>query len=245
MILFPAIDILQGRCVRLLHGDYHKVTDYGDPLQAALRWEREGAAYLHIVDLDAAKSGRGENTELIGEIARRVRIPVQTGGGVRTLQDVQTRLSVGVARVILGTACCEDPETLRAAVKEWGAERIVCGIDAKNGAVATRGWLAQSDVSPLSLGKEMYACGVRYAVYTDIGKDGTLGGVNVQACCEMAQATGLKVIASGGVGSLHDIAALRAAQMYGAILGKALYANSFSLSDALGLAEEKENGRKI
>lgn len=238
MILFPAIDILDGACVRLLYGDYARVTHYGDPVEMARKWEKAGAQYLHVVDLNAAKSGKSENLDRIRAIVGAVKIPVQTGGGVRSLHDAEARLSAGVARVILGTACCEDPETVTEAVKAFGGERIVCGIDAKNGKVATRGWLAQSDVTPVELGKDMYARGVRCVVYTDITKDGALTGVNVRACREMAEQTGLHVIASGGVSSLADIRVLKDAQMYGAILGKALYENKFSLESAFSIVKE-------
>lgn len=238
MKLFPAIDILNGECVRLLYGDYAQVTKYGVPLDMARKWQACGAQYLHIVDLNAAKSGNGENLDCIREIVRVVPVPVQTGGGVRTLSDVEARLSAGVTRVILGTACCEDPDTVEEAVKQFGAERIVCGIDAKNGRVATRGWLTQSDVTPVALGKDMFARGVRYVVYTDITKDGALTGVNVAACDQMAKQTGLHVIASGGVSTLQDLRALSAVRMYGAILGKALYANKFTLESALSVVKE-------
>ena len=238
MILFPAIDILDGKCVRLLHGEYDKVTEYGEPVVMAKKWADNGAEYLHIVDLNAAKSGAEENLSLIREIAKAVKISVQTGGGMRSLDDIEKRLSGGVARVILGTVCCEEPDTVIRAVKEFGAERIVCGIDAKDGCVATRGWLSSANVTPVNLGKEMYGAGVRYVVYTDIRNDGALSGVNVAACKEMADKTRLKVMASGGVSSAADIRALKAQRMYGAILGKALYENKLTLSDALAAAKE-------
>ncbi|MDE6398027.1 MAG: 1-(5-phosphoribosyl)-5-[(5-phosphoribosylamino)methylideneamino]imidazole-4-carboxamide isomerase [Clostridiales bacterium] len=238
MNLFPAIDILNGECVRLLYGDYAQITKYGVPVEMARKWQASGAQYLHIVDLNAAKSGYGENLDCIKEIAHAVHIPIQTGGGVRTLDDIEARLSAGVTRVILGTACCEDPNTVACAVKQFGAERIVCGIDAKNGYVATRGWLTQSNITPIALGKDMFARGVRYVVYTDITKDGALTGVNVEACKQMSEQTGLHVIASGGVSTLQDLYALSAAHMYGAILGKALYENKFTLESALSAVKE-------
>lgn len=238
MILFPAIDILNGECVRLLHGDYDKVTKYGSPVEMAEKWVNAGAEFLHIVDLDSAKSGKNENLELIKEIAQRVSVPVQTGGGVRTLDAAEKRLSAGVKRVIFGTVCCENPEIVVAAVKEFGAERVVCGIDAKDGFVATNGWLCKSQSTPVNLGRDMAKVGVRYVVYTDIAKDGALTGVNTAACKEMADKTGLNVIASGGVATIDDIVSLKTAKMYGAILGKALYENKFSLESALTASKE-------
>lgn len=240
MILFPAVDILGGECVRLMQGDYSRVTKYGSPVSMALKWADMGAEYLHIVDLDAAKSGDGENLEVIGEIVKRVAVPVQTGGGIRTLTDAEKRFSLGAARVILGTVCCSEPETVRIAVKEFGSERIVCGIDAKDGFAATNGWLKKSDCTPFDLGADMYNSGVRYTVYTDISKDGALSGVNVKTCSELAEKTGLKVIASGGVSNVKDIIALGAAGMYGAIIGKSLYENKVSLPDALKAVKEKQ-----
>lgn len=238
MILFPAIDILDGECVRLLRGDYNSVTKYGSPVEMALKWQQAGARYLHIVDLNAAKTGKSENSDCIKEIIDSVQIPVQTGGGVRTFADIESRLQAGVRRVIIGTACCENPETVQYAVKTFGADRIVCSIDVKDGVVATNGWLTQSNKTPLHLGKEMFKMGVQYVVYTDISRDGVLNGVNTVACAEIARQTGLFVIASGGINSLDDITALKKQKMYGAILGKALYMRIFTLEQALMLAEE-------
>ena len=238
MILFPAIDICHGRCVRLLHGDYAAETDYGEPPAMAKQWVREGAEYLHIVDLDAAKDGNDANAACIREIAAAVSVPVQTGGGIRSLADAESRLQAGIQRVILGTACCENPEVVQAAVKEFGAERVACGIDVKDGFVATRGWLQTSGISPIRLGREMFSAGVRYVVYTDISKDGAWAGANISACKEMMDATGLHVIASGGVHAVSDITALRKTGMYGAVLGKALYEKKLTLRDALTAAKE-------
>ncbi len=239
MILFPAIDILNGKCVRLLYGDYSKVTEYGNPVSMARRWAECGAEYLHIVDLDAAASGTCDiNEDIIKELLLNVNIPVQIGGGIRTMSDIEHKLSMGVSRVILGTVCCDNPETVCAAIKEFGGERIVCGIDVKSGKVATNGWLTDSNIMPADLGRAMHNIGVRYAVYTDITKDGALSGVNVSGCKEMAVDTGLNIIASGGVSSVDDIRALRREKVYGAILGRALYENTVNLQDALKIAKE-------
>ncbi len=221
MILFPAIDILQGRAVRLLRGEFTEVTDYGDPVDLALAWRDQGAEFLHIVDLDGAKGGSGVNMETVRGIVQTVKIPVQLGGGIRSLSDIADRLASGVARVILGTVCCTDPQLVREAVGRFGAEKIVAGIDAKDGKVAVKGWVEQTELSPVELGIKMRDCGIRYVVYTDIGRDGALTGVNAAACWEMAEKTGLCCIASGGVASLGDLRALNAAGIYGTILGRA------------------------
>ena len=234
MILFPAVDILAGRSVRLLYGEFNRMTDYGDPVEMALRWESQGAEFLHIVDLDGAKSGAGVNLPTVRAIVEAVKIPVQLGGGIRTPDDIAERLTqTGVSRVILGTACCSNPEIIAEAVKRFGQERIVAGIDAKNGFVSVRGWTTESDVTPVQLGCMMRNFGVKYVVYTDIGRDGALTGVNVAACTEMAQETGLYCIASGGVSSLEDLTALKGENMYGAILGRAIYEGKFSVREAL------------
>jgi len=239
MILFPAVDILSGRSVRLLYGEFDKVTDYGDPVEMARRWESQGAEFLHIVDLDGAKIGAGVNSPAVRAVVRAVKIPVQLGGGIRSLDDIAHRLSeTGVARVILGTACCNNPEIIAEAVKYFGAERIVAGIDAKNGFVSVKGWTAESDITPIELGKKMRALGVKYVVYTDIGRDGALTGVNVAACAEMARETGLHCIASGGVSTLDDLIALKKENMYGAILGRAIYEGKFSVTEALSVIKE-------
>ena len=223
MIKFVAIDILKGRAVRLLKGDYNTVTDYGDPVERAKLWSSLGAKYLHIVDLDGAKTGTGSNLDTIARITRETGVRVQTGGGIRTMTDIRERISVGIQRVILGTVCCTNPELVKEAVEEFGAERIVCGIDAKDGYVATQGWVESSLADPVTLGQSMYKMGVRYTVYTDISRDGMLSGVNVEASRIMQDRTKLKVIASGGVKDNDDITALIDAGLYGAILGKALY----------------------
>jgi len=234
MILFPAIDILNGRGVRLLHGKFDKVTDYGDPIELALKWEGQGAQYLHIVDLDGAKSGKGVNSGIVKKITEAIKIPVQLGGGIRSIDEIEARLTAtGAARVILGTACCENPSMLGEAVKRFGAEKIVAGIDFKDGFVAVNGWLNETKITPIELGKTMKSIGVKYVVFTDISRDGALTGVNVDACVKMASETGLDCIASGGVSSLADLRAVKAKKLYGAILGRAIYTNQFTVADAL------------
>jgi phosphoribosylformimino-5-aminoimidazole carboxamide ribotide isomerase len=233
MILFPAIDILNGRAVRLLYGDYAKVTDYGDPVETALKWESQGAQFLHIVDLDGARAGAAVNSEVIAQIIKRVKIPVQSGGGIRDMQAVERSLSVGIARVILGTAFCKNPEIAEKAAREFGARRLVCSIDARGGMAAVEGWTQSGGVSAVELGQAVKRAGIEFAVYTDISRDGALKGVNVSGCARIARETGLNIIASGGVSGLNDLKLLKRERVYGAILGRAIYENKFSVSDAL------------
>ena len=234
MILFPAVDILDGKSVRLLHGKFDQVTVYGDPVDMAKKWESQGARFLHLVDLNGARDGiNSPNFPVIERITKAIKIPVQLGGGIRTIEDIEKRLACGVERVILGTACCGNPEIVEEAVKIFGAEKIVAGIDAKDGFVAVRGWVESSGISPYELGKKMYGLGLRYVVFTDISRDGALVGVNVSSCAKMARETGLNVIASGGVSSLDDLKLLKQENMYGAILGKAIYENKFDVKTAL------------
>ncbi len=232
MIIYPAIDIKNGACVRLRMGDMDQATEYGEPHEAARRWQQQGAQYLHIVDLDAAFSGTFANREAVRRILETIDIPVQLGGGVRTMADIRERLSMGIARVILGTAALEFPELAAEAAAKYPG-RIVAGIDAKNGNVATRGWAEQTKVNALLLAQEMKSRGIRTAVYTDISRDGMLTGPNADAIRSMAQSSGLEVIASGGMSRIEDVRSVKQAGAAGVIIGKALYEGSIALSDAL------------
>ena len=233
MILFPAVDILDGKAVRLLKGKFDKVTHYGDPVERALQWAGQGAEFLHIVDLNGAKTGEGSNLPIIQKIVKATKIKIQTGGGIRTLDDIKARLDIGVERVILGTVCCQNPDLVTKAVSLFGGEKIVCGIDAIDGKVAVEGWVEESKVDPFALGISMKKAGVIYTVFTDISRDGALTGVNVTACNDMQKKTALKVVASGGVANYDDIANLREKNIYGAILGKALYEGRIDLEKCL------------
>jgi phosphoribosylformimino-5-aminoimidazole carboxamide ribotide isomerase len=240
MIVFPAIDLLNGRAVRLLNGDYGNATDYGDPIERAVLWERQGAEFLHVVDWDGAKYGGEKNGSVLADIVRSVKIPVQSGGGVRTLKNIERMLDViGVKRVILGTVCCSEPDLVETAVRNFGQDGIAAGIDVKNGRVAVKGWLESTDITPIELGARMYGLGVKYAVYTDISRDGALTGVNTEACADMQRKTKLRCIASGGVSSLEDIAALKDNGVYGAVLGKAIYESRFTVRSAVDLSKNK------
>ncbi|OCL26175.1 1-(5-phosphoribosyl)-5-[(5-phosphoribosylamino)methylideneamino]imidazole-4-carboxamide isomerase [Orenia metallireducens] len=241
MEVIPAIDIRNGNCVRLYKGDFEQETVYGDPIEMARLWASKGASRLHIVDLDGALDGKPTNLELISKIVKEVEVPVQVGGGIRTMEIIKSYLSVGVDRVIIGTAAIENPKLVVEGIKEFGAARIVVGIDAKNNYVATEGWLETSDTTVIDLGKAMKARGVEWVVYTDISKDGTLTGPNIESTQTLAKETGLKVIASGGVSKLEDIKNLKMIEedgVVGVITGKAIYTDSLDLEEAIKISNE-------
>lgn len=238
MILFPAIDILDGKAVRLKRGNRDDATVYGTPIEMARAWRDGGAEWLHVVDLNGAFDGKPVNTELIGDAVRTSGIKVQVGGGIRTLDTMHRYFDCGVSRVILGTVIFDDTQILRDALRTFGSERIVCGIDAVNGEIAIRGWVETVRQTPSELGAELRDCGVRTVVYTDISRDGALAGLNVESCRALSDATGLDVVASGGLAGLGDIESCARADLYGAILGKALYEHKFTLGEALRCARE-------
>ena len=234
MRIYPAIDIKDGKCVRLLKGDYNEVTVYGDsPVQMALRWESEGGEYIHVVDLDGAKAGQGVNAAIIADICKSVKVPVQTGGGIRSMEDIDTKINAGVARVIIGTQAVKNPQLVEEAVKKYG-DKIAVGIDAKNGYVAVAGWEEVSTETAIDFAKKMEKIGVKTIIYTDIATDGTLAGPNVEAMREMASAVSMDVIASGGIGCEADIESLKATGVEGVIVGKALYTDRVDLKKIMG-----------
>ncbi|MFD2614020.1 1-(5-phosphoribosyl)-5-[(5-phosphoribosylamino)methylideneamino]imidazole-4-carboxamide isomerase [Paenibacillus gansuensis] len=241
-IIYPAIDIRGGKCVRLVQGDYNQETVYNEnPGAAARAWEEQGASWIHLVDLDGAKAGHPVNDELIGEIARSVSVPVQMGGGLRTEADVERLLTLGVSRVILGTAAIEDKAFVRKVLQEYG-ERIAIGLDARDGYVATRGWLETSEVKAEDLAVELAGYGAKTFIFTDISRDGMMGGPNVEAIVSLAKVSGQTVIASGGVsrfGDLERLAGHREEGVGGAIVGKALYTGSIELSQAVRELERR------
>ncbi|MFM9281062.1 1-(5-phosphoribosyl)-5-[(5-phosphoribosylamino)methylideneamino]imidazole-4-carboxamide isomerase [Paenibacillus jiagnxiensis] len=234
--IYPAIDIRDGKCVRLIQGDYNRETVYNDnPLEVAQEWERLGGTFIHLVDLDGAKAGHPVNDTLIGQIASAVNVPVQVGGGLRTRNDVERLLSLGVSRVILGTAAIEDRAFTEEVLGTYG-DRVAIGLDARNGYVATRGWLETSEVKAEDLARELAAKGAETFIFTDISRDGMMQGPNVEAILALAQASGRTVIASGGVSVMDDLLKLSAhAQegIGGAIVGKALYTGSINLKEAV------------
>ncbi len=233
MIIYPAIDIIGGKCVRLQQGSYSDVTVFGDsPVDMARKWESLGAEYLHVVDLDGARSGKSENAEIIAQIAKTLKIPVQIGGGIRTLETIETYLSGGLSRVILGTSAVNNREMMISALKEY-KDKIAVGIDAKDGKVAIHGWEKTSDFTAVEFAKEVEALGTKTIIYTDISRDGMLKGPNLQAMKEMADSVSLNVIASGGVSKLADIVDLKQTGVSGVIVGKALYTGNVNLKEAI------------
>lgn len=236
MNIFPAIDIKDGKAVRLLQGRADAVTVFHDsPLDAALLWKSKGARWLHLVDLDGAFSGKRVNSAIIKSIVNETGLNIQVGGGIRTLQDVESMLHMGVTRVIIGTAAYTQPDFLEQCVRAFGGFAIACGIDAQNGKVAIKGWVESADLSPVELGKRVQAQGVQTAVYTDISKDGMLTGPNLEATRQMIEETGLQIVASGGISSLEDLRSCKEIGAYGAILGKAIYTGAVDLKDALSI----------
>ncbi len=239
MILYPAIDLKGGHCVRLLKGDMNAVTVFNDnPADQAAQFVRDGFQWLHVVDLDGAVEGRSMNAAAVSAILQAVAVPVQVGGGIRTLEAIEAWLEAGVSRVILGTVAVSDPGLVRAAAAAF-PEQVAVGIDALDGRVAVKGWVESSDLSAVDLARRFEDAGVCALIVTDIGRDGTLGGVNVDQVGEVADAVGIPVIASGGMASLDDIAALKArpgAQIAGAVLGKALYTGAIRPAEALSAA---------
>jgi phosphoribosylformimino-5-aminoimidazole carboxamide ribotide isomerase len=238
MIVYPAIDLLDGQVVRLLKGRAENRTVYSaDPPGIARGWAEAGAEWLHVINLDGALSQAAPNLDLLSQLAS-VGLPIQFGGGIRSLDDVQAALDAGATRVIIGTLAVRQPEVIGEAVGRFGPESVAAALDARDGYVATHGWGSTSTYTPAALGTRFAEMGLRHALFTDISRDGALTGVNVEATVELARATGLAVIASGGVSSLDDIRALRAAEVEiaGVIVGKALYDGVFTLGSALEAA---------
>jgi len=241
MQIIPAIDLKGGKCVRLRQGEFTQVETYTeDPVKYAQRWKQEGATRLHIVDLDGARIGtpQPQNLDVVRQILRRVNIPVQLGGGIRNAEVVERMLRIGVDRVILGTAVAQDDNLARSVLMLYG-DRIVIGIDAKDGFVAISGWQARLNESAVMFAKRMVGMGAKRIIFTDISRDGMLGGVNVAAVQEMLNAVPVPIIASGGVGTLDDVRALfalNAPNLEGVIIGKALYAGKVSLAEAISVA---------
>ena len=237
MIIFPAIDLRGGKCVRLIQGDFDKETVYSDDPQAtALKWQSFGAKFLHVVDLDGARKGSPQNLDAIKKILDAVKIPIEVGGGIRTLDDMEKVLSLGVRRVILGSVAVENISLVREAAQKFG-DKIVVGIDARDGFVAVHGWEKSSMVKVGELAKKIVAAGVKTIIYTDISKDGMLSGVNAESFAELAKESGAEIIASGGVKSIEDIRALKAKKIAGVIVGKAIYTGALDLKSAIELAE--------
>lgn len=233
MTIYPAIDIIDGKCVRLVQGDYSQKTTFSDsPLDVAKKWRLMGGEFIHLVDLDGAKSGDTPNFELVTRIAKALDIPVEIGGGIRNMETVDKYLQNGVFRVIIGTAAVKNPEFVREAVEKYD-DRIVVGIDAKDGMAAISGWEDVSEAPALELAKRMRDYGVKSIIYTDIATDGMLGGPNIEAMREMKNNVDVEIIASGGVSSIDDVRKLKETGVEGAIIGKALYTGDIDLKLAI------------
>ena len=241
MIIYPAIDLRDGRCVRLVEGDFSRETVFdADPAAAARRWVDAGAEWLHVVDLDGAVAGHPVNLPAIAAISAAADIPIQLGGGLRSLANLESAFAAGISRTILGTVALESPELVAAAVDRWG-EAIAVGLDARDGKLATRGWLDQSDALAVDVARALQDVGVRHFIFTDIRRDGTLSGPNLESLAELIAALNAHVIASGGVGTLGDIEAAREAGAAGAIVGRALYDGRVDLTEAIALARPPRN----
>ncbi len=238
MIIFPAIDIKDGNVVRLFKGDYATVEKVADNyLDTALSFQAAGAEWIHMVDLDGAKEGRPVNTKIYAE---KTNLKVEVGGGIRNIETVDEYLKMGISRVILGSAALKDPQLVKNSVEKFGSEKIVVGIDALNGMVATEGWLEASDVNYIDLANKMISFGVKYFIFTDISKDGTLSGVNAQQLKALYNGTHgeCNIIASGGVHTMNDIVTCKEMGLYGTICGKSIYTGSLDLAEAVRYAGE-------
>jgi phosphoribosylformimino-5-aminoimidazole carboxamide ribotide isomerase len=239
MQIYPAIDLRDGKCVRLKQGDYAQETVFGiDPAAMAGRWVADGATYLHIVDLDGAKEGRSVNGRSVRAIVKAAGVPCQLGGGLRTEDDIKDALSWGLARVIVGTKALQSPKWLMQMAHRFPG-RIVLGIDARDGKVATQGWLDVSEIAALDLARQCARPPLSAIIYTDISRDGMMQGANVAAMAEMAAAVPLPVIASGGVTTLDDVSRLQEAGLAGCIIGRALYEGQIKLREVVAMVSSK------
>lgn len=233
MIVYPAIDIRGGRCVRLIEGDYDRETVFdADPVEAALRWADQGAEWLHVVDLDGAREGKPANVEAVARIRRAVSIPMQLGGGLRTEDDVARAFDLGIDRVILGTAAIREPALVARLAVRWG-DRLAVGLDARDGLLAASGWLEQTEERAEDVALRLRTLGVHAFIYTDIRRDGTLTGPNLSALASLVSLLGRGVIASGGIGTIADVEAVARAGADGVIIGRALYDGRIDLPTAI------------
>ncbi|MDR0925541.1 MAG: 1-(5-phosphoribosyl)-5-[(5-phosphoribosylamino)methylideneamino]imidazole-4-carboxamide isomerase [Hungatella sp.] len=246
MQLYPAIDLKDGQCVRLKQGEFKEITVYSqNPEEVAALWQTQGATFLHLVDLDGALAGRSVNDKVIKKITDTVSIPIEIGGGIRSEEAIESMLSLGAARVIIGTKAAENPEFIRDMVKKFGQDRIVAGVDAKDGMVAVEGWEKISGISASELCGRMKEYGVRHIVYTDISRDGMMTGPNVEYTKKLTEETGMNIIASGGMSSMEDLRQLYHAGVRGAIIGKALYEKRIDLKEAIEAFEKQDHQGRI
>ncbi len=243
MIIFPAIDIKDGKVVRLSQGKFDEITEYsGDPVAMARLWEKKGAQWLHIVDLDGARTGEMQNLKIVIKIAQSVSIPIQIGGGIRKKEDINILLEAGVARTILGTKIIEDRIFLKEIIDQW-KDKIAVSLDCSNGMIAQRGWTSTSNIKAIDFVKELESLGLSCLIYTDIARDGMLTGPNFEGLSELAAVTNIPIIASGGISNIEDIKKLLALQdkgIIGAITGRAIYEGKLDLREALELCSQSE-----
>jgi phosphoribosylformimino-5-aminoimidazole carboxamide ribotide isomerase len=233
MIILPAIDLRDGKCVRLYQGKFEASEVVGEnPVEVALSFKESGTEYIHMVDLDGALNGEIKNLNIISEVVKKVQIPVELGGGIRDMKTIDMLIQSGVARVILGTAALNNPELVKEAVKKYG-EKIAVGIDAKDEKVAVNGWLDISSVDYIEFAKEMEKIGVKTIIFTDISKDGTLQGPNLEQLGKLQKNVNCNIIASGGIKNIDDLRAINEMGIYGAITGKAIYSGNIHLNEAI------------
>lgn len=236
MIILPAIDLLGRKAVRLLKGDYNQVTVYSDsPLEVAEKFKSLGATHIHMVDLDGAKYGTAPNMDIVAEVAEKTGLFIEIGGGIRIMETVKKYIDAGISRVILGTAAICDEDFLKEAVKAYG-EKIAVGADVKDGKIAVKGWLEQSDVTLDEFFLKMQDLGVKNIICTDISRDGAMRGTNLELYRELSEKYSLDITASGGVSSIEDVKRLREMNLYGAIIGKAYYTGAVDLEEAIEVA---------
>lgn len=242
MIILPAIDIKDGNCVRLFKGDFSTVEKVAsDYLETAKGFERAGAEWIHMVDLDGAKEGRPVNTKIYTDVAEKTSLKVELGGGIRSLETIEEYLNMGITRVILGSVALKNPKLVSKAVEKFGSEKIAIGIDAMDGMVATEGWLESSNVDYIELADKMISVGVKYFIFTDISRDGTLSGVNVEQLKALSDATvgRANIVASGGVHTMADIIACKEMGLYGTICGKSIYKGTLNLKETVEYARNQ------
>lgn len=238
MIIFPAMDIRDGKCVRLYQGRFDRTEVVGEnPIDIGLKFKNQGAEYLHMVDLDGALSGKVENLNMISRVIQQVKLPIEVGGGIRDLNTIENLIEQGISRVILGTAALKNPKFVKEAIKNYG-DKIAVGIDAKDGFVAIEGWINVSQVNYIDFGRQMENIGVKTIIFTDVSRDGTLTGPNVEQTLRLKDSVSCNIIASGGIKNMENIIELKNKGVYGAIVGKAIYSGNICLKDAISAVKE-------
>lgn len=238
MIILPAIDLRDGKCVRLYKGDFNKSEIVSEsPINTAISFKEAGAEYIHMVDLDGALKGKGVNVDIVAKVVETVNIPVELGGGIRDIETIDYLIEKGISRVILGTAALNNPSLVKEAVKKYG-DKIAVGIDAKDGYVAVDGWLNVSKVNYIDLAKEMESIGVKNIIFTDISRDGTLTGPNLETLSKLKESVKCDITASGGIKNIEDVESIKKMGLYGVIIGKAIYSNNIDLKEAVELSKK-------